>query len=212
VKSILKNSLLYFYIKNFLTGGIPYYKWVIEFGVNKKGAKILDLGCGPADIMRFLKGDKPDYYYGVDISDEYLDTARKTLSELNIQNDIEVIDLSQLGHSEKINNYLIDKINLLQINKVLLIGVIHHLTDEAVLSTLELLSRCPTIQEIYTQDIVSDMNPINDFFVKLDRGEYIRQEAAYSELLLKSSWNIARQFWSNAGITSIKYIHFQLIK
>jgi hypothetical protein len=98
------------------------------------------------------------------------------------------------------------------LNIATLIGVIHHLSDEAVLNTLNMLYQSKSIQEVFTQDIIANRNPINDFFVKIDRGENVRTFEEYEVLLKKSNWKIKKVFWTTPGLFPIKYIHFNLTK
>jgi SAM-dependent methyltransferase len=183
------------------------------FNINNSSTRILDLGCGPADIFRFIGNqEKPSYYYGLDISDEYINDATSLLKKENIDHTVEIIDLTKIGMDINIDAKIRKIVADNKLNTVLLIGVLHHLPTEAINNTLSLLFSCESIKNIYTEDIVRNMNPINDFFVKLDRGEFVRETDEYVNLLEKTDWKIAKQFWTTAGLSSIKYIHFQLSK
>jgi SAM-dependent methyltransferase len=212
MKSILSNSFLYFWIRYIITLGIPYKKWIREFRLDAN-SRILDLGCGPSDIIFFVKKNQsPSFYYGLDISGEYLEEAKNQLTKKNIDFKLEVIDLSLIGKDKNIDNKIISYSEMYTLNIATLIGVIHHLSDEAVLNTLNMLYQSKSIQEVFTQDIIANRNPINDFFVKIDRGENVRTFEEYEVLLKKSNWKIKKVFWTTPGLFPIKYIHFNLTK
>ena len=78
------------------------------------GMRILDLGCGPAEILRFLPDDID--YVGYDISETYIHTARekfKGRGEFHCR----LLELEEAKSLEKFD-------------LVMAIGVLHHMDDD----------------------------------------------------------------------------------
>lgn len=82
-------------------------KFVNEYIKSFDGCKILDIGCGPADILRFIEGIDIDYT-GFDIPNEYIGSAKKrnllikmhlyciimtseVINDLKLQNNFDII-------------------------------------------------------------------------------------------------------------------------
>lgn len=68
---------------DFLRGGSPYYKHVIELLAPKKGQSLVDLGFGRGFFLRELEG-KGMELYGVDFCDTAKDVAIKVLKEARL--------------------------------------------------------------------------------------------------------------------------------
>lgn len=64
---------------------IRYDNLIRHFSISE-GTSILDVGCGFGDINKYLaeKGYSEYYYMGIDITDEFIDVAKKTYREHNI--------------------------------------------------------------------------------------------------------------------------------
>jgi hypothetical protein len=93
-----------------------------------------------------------------------------------------------------------------------LIGVLHHLPDEAILNTLSILHKTSSIESIHTLDVLFNGNAINDFFARNDRGTFVRKEEEYLQLIEKSNWKVDKIVWSHPGISSIQYFQMNLIR
>jgi cyclopropane fatty-acyl-phospholipid synthase-like methyltransferase len=131
------------------------------------GAKVLDIGCGPANMLEFL----PDVrYIGFDASEAYIAEAQKrwglrgefTCATVNAQN------LQERGF-----------------DIVLAIGVLHHLDDQESRGLFNLAhealrpgGRLVTLDGVY----VSKQSPIARYLISKDRGEYVRHLDEYESL------------------------------
>jgi len=60
--------------------------------------------------------------------------------------------------------------------------------------------------------LVMDNNKINNFYASLDRGEYVRTEQEYDDLMDNTTWDKKDKKWSQAGVSKVKYIHYRLSK
>jgi SAM-dependent methyltransferase len=132
------------------------------------GMKVLDVGCGPADILAYL----PDVeYWGFDISDDYIDQARKRFGEM--------------GHFKCRQLQIADLETLPSFDVVLAMGLIHHLDDAVALSVLKLASKAlKPGGRLLTIDPCLDpsQNPIARFLINNDRGQNVRDMAGYDAL------------------------------
>lgn len=55
-------------------------------GISKKGAKILDVGCGPGNISRYLLRQRPDFHVlGIDTAPNMIELARKNVPQANFE-------------------------------------------------------------------------------------------------------------------------------
>jgi SAM-dependent methyltransferase len=182
--------------------------------MNQRNERIADIGCGPADILRFIDPMlKPEYYLGIDISEDYISQAAKKAEQLQMRADFMTLDLEKLPHSDFVQGQLTTLLEQKKISTVLLLGVIHHIDDEAVSLIMNLFGQIKSIKRVITQDVLSiPGNHINNFYASLDRGMYIRDEPALDLLIKKFEWGKIEKVWTNPGINSIKYIHYKLSK
>ncbi|MBN2733770.1 MAG: class I SAM-dependent methyltransferase [Methanomicrobiaceae archaeon] len=138
----------------------------------KKGDKILDIGCGPADILLNLPSDIE--YTGIDFNERYIKSAQEKFGEKGvfIVGDIADYDLSFKE----------------SFDLVLSLGVIHHLPDQHAIKLLNDGYRC--LKEggkLVTLDNVKGdwIGVINKIALYLDRGKFIRDKNEYLALFSK---------------------------
>jgi SAM-dependent methyltransferase len=132
--------------------------------------KVLDLGCGPADILNRLP--KSVEYHGIDFNSRYIAFARSRYGNR--------------GHfyCETFNNSLLDRFHSFDL--IMANGVIHHLDDGVASDMLNLAShalklsgRFVTIDGVY----FSGQNWLSRLVVSLDRGRFVRTKDAYLALV-----------------------------
>jgi len=157
------------------------YQWLV--GANKynrmfaneyikyiDGQSILDIGCGPADILRYLPLDVD--YTGIDLSKQYVAKAR-------IAHPRQKFICGDIGHPDfPLVDHLFDT--------VFLIGVQHHLTDEVVQTMFEFAQRKlkPGGRILCLEPVcTSEQGVIERWFMRNDRGKYIRDESGYINLM-----------------------------
>jgi cyclopropane fatty-acyl-phospholipid synthase-like methyltransferase len=134
----------------------------------RAGDRILDIGCGPADILAALPAVE---YHGFDLSADYIASARKRFGTRGH------------FHVEAVNTELVKK--YAGFDLVLATGVLHHLTDaEAVdlfrvaQAALKPGGRLVTLDGCF----VDGQSAIARHLLKKDRGQFVRNEAAYLAL------------------------------
>lgn len=132
------------------------------------GDRVLDVGCGPADILETL----PDVeYWGVDHSAHYIEVAQR---RFGTKGRFAVMDAAALSG-----------IRDAYYDIVLAIGLLHHLDDEEAKRFLDLCrgllapgKRLLTMDPAYTEN----RGTIERFLMERDRGRNIRAPEGYSAL------------------------------
>lgn len=213
-KQFLSKPGFYHYSRQILLLGMPLRKWAELGNYYKPGERIADLGCGPSDILRFLrKGQLPEFYLGIDISDVYMDRAKQRTTKMGLNAQFITLDLTSLIGSTTINAELIKVLNDNKITTVNMFGILHHIDNRSALYILNTIYQCHSVRSLTTQDVlVLDGNIINNFYVSLDRGNHVRSESEFDALMNQSDWQNIEKCWSKAGVSKVKYIHYRLKK
>ena len=132
------------------------------------GQRVLDIGCGPADILEYL----PDVAYtGFDANAEYIATATK-------------------HHGDR-GRFLCQRVDEAALasepgfDVVLAVGVVHHLDDADAERLFRLASaalvpggRLVTLDAVY----IEGQNRIARLLISRDRGQYVRTERGYLDI------------------------------
>jgi SAM-dependent methyltransferase len=136
---------------------------------------ILDIGCGPAQILEVIP--KVKQYYGFDTEKRYIDYALNKYSGRG--------EFFSCAFDEE---FLASK-QLDPIDKVFLMGILHHISDETARDLLKLLCKVlkPTGSVVSLDPcFVPNQSPISRFMAKNDRGRFVRNEEEYLSLVKSS--------------------------
>jgi len=167
--SIFSNPEIYDGFQN-LMGAVEIRKELVrEYIRPVPGAKILDIGCGTAEILGFLPQDV--CYWGFDISSRYIESARKRFGARGHFH-------CGLFDSEKAA--LLPKFDI-----VMAFGVLHHLDDDEAVNIFALASSVITDSgRVISMDpcFVVGQNPIARFLISKDRGQNVRDQSGYCNL------------------------------
>ena len=132
----------------------------------RPGQRVLDIGCGPADILAYLPHDIE--YHGYDANGSYIATASRRYGNRGrfAQRTVSLDAADEVG----------------AFDVVMALGVLHHLTDAdagiVFASARKLLrpnGRIFTVDGAYVQG----QNPIARLLLALDRGKYVRRPEEY---------------------------------
>jgi len=134
--------------------------------------KVLDVGCGPADIVEHIEYGE---YVGLDLNPKYISTAQRKIypNATFICADL-----------DKLHSY-----NFGKFDRIILLGVLHHLSDTQVLKLLDTLTKHLAADgKLVTCDpaIETGQSRLARFLVTHDRGKFVRSSSQYREMLQQS--------------------------
>ncbi|NER93867.1 MAG: class I SAM-dependent methyltransferase [Symploca sp. SIO1B1] len=171
LRSFLSLSVFYSFFGWLIGGSSCRTEFVHKYVSPKPGDKILDIGCGPGDIVPYL----PDVeYIGFDASLKYIKTAQ-----------------AKYGH---LGQFYCQKVSRTNFNNdsdfdiVLAVGIVHHLND---LEALELLALAKDVLKpggkLVTFDgvFLKNQSPIARYIIAQDRGKFVRHKEEYFSLTSK---------------------------
>lgn len=214
LQHVLAYPTAYHWLRQVMTLGMPFDTWLGKYGLNDPEQRVADLGCGPADILRFLRrGRGPGYYVGIDVDERNLQAARKRADRKGVVAEFHRMDLHLLPTDAAVRDSLRRVLTAQEITVVLLLGVVHHIDDDAVRSTLELIHSVRSVQTLWTTDVVYLPGArINNYFCSLDRGKFVRDMSGYAALAAASPWTNFETSWSSPGLSYIRYLHYRYTK
>lgn len=165
VKLILNNPTIYSLFC--LITGFKYSKLVDFYIRPEKKDTIIDIGCGPADILRYL----PEVnYIGFDISQSYIDAAVRRYKDRG---------------AFYCKMLTADAISGVDADIVVAMGVLHHLDDQGCVDLFTLAynslkkdGRLITMDGCY----VEGQSWLARYIISKDRGQFVRQQQQYLKL------------------------------
>ena len=168
LRILLSHPLVYRSFQNALGANRARKVFATEYVRPMTNQKILDIGCGPADILMYL----PDVHYtGVDLSEKYIRQAAKHFGD---RGNFFVCDLRELAIQA--HEYF---------DIIVTSGFLHHIADNHVKelflmakSMLKNGGRLITIDPCYT----ADQPMLAKYLMAKDRGRYVRDAAGYLSL------------------------------
>ena len=158
--------------------GTSFRKSIIKKNITKKNLNILDVGCGPAEILDCLPVCN---YYGFDIDRRSIKYAKKK-------------------YFNKRHHFFCKELNKNEIKKlpkfdyIILFGIIHHLNNKKVCQILNLCKKLmKKNSKMLTEDpiLIDNQNILAKFFISKDRGLNVRNKEQYLRLL-KTNFNNLR--------------------
>lgn len=142
---------------------------VTDFIHPEQGMNVLDIGCGPAEILDYLPMVN---YWGFDISESYIQQATKRYSTKG-----------------KFTCKILNQDNLQDLphfDLVLAIGLLHHLDDNDALALLNIAHNAlKPGGRLVTVDpcLEAGQNPIARYLILKDRGQNVRTREGYLTLI-----------------------------
>jgi SAM-dependent methyltransferase len=169
LRSILSHPYIYLALQALMGGHASRKLFSKKYIKPFSGMNILDIGCGPAEILRCLPKVN---YYGFDISEEYIKRAKNNFGASgkftckNLNND----DLKELP----------------SFDVSLALGLIHHLNDDEVIELLKLAkSSLKPGGRLICLDPCWEKNQgmIAKLLISFDRGQNVRDKTGYEKLI-----------------------------
>jgi SAM-dependent methyltransferase len=185
IRSILSHPTVYSAFQYIMGAKHGWTLFVNRYVRPKVGNTILDIGCGPADIVEYLPEVE---YWGFDISEEYI---RKAKAKYKHQGRFysKILSLDDLK-------------DMPEFDLVIACGVLHHVNDQIASDIFKLAyaalkprGRFVTIDPCFTLD----QNFIARFLISKDRGQNVRDQQGYESLARKvfsnTDSNIKHKAW-----------------
>ena len=178
IYKIFSNTYFYLFVQKIMSA-TSFRGKVIKKIINKKNVKVLDIGCGPAEILEYLPKIK---YFGYDINNDYISYAKKKFG-----------DKGQF-YCKKFTVNELKKIP--KFDYVILFGLLHHLEEIEIKKLLINIKKALkkngkliTLDNVFTEN----QNLIAKFLIKMDRGQNVRTKKEYIRILYKSFKKIKSQ-------------------
>lgn len=145
---------------------------VEEYIQLKPHDRVLDIGCGPAELLEFLPSNVE--YHGYDLSNEYIAQAKQKYKN---RGRFFCADITKL-----------DPLNLEKFDCAIATGLLHHLDDNEVIALLKIVEeilnpggRLITLDNCYTPN----QSKAAKYIISRDRGKNVRTEEGYRSLIEK---------------------------
>lgn len=179
IRSILSIPAIYSLFGVLIGGSSWRTTFVKEYVRPKFGVRILDIGCGPGDIVPYLPEVE---YVGFDASSEYIKAARMRFGS------------RATFICEEVSTTTLKK--NLSFDIVLAVGILHHLDDAEALQLFYLAQaalkpggRLVTFDGVF----VANQSPCARYIISRDRGQNVRTQEGYL--------TIASQVFSNIVVS-----------
>ncbi len=176
-----------------IVGGDARSLYVREYIKPRNGDKVLDIGCGTADILSYLPRVE---YVGLDMSQAYINSAKKRFGNKG------------KFFTKKINKDVNNELSSFDFDIVLATGVLHHLNNgeaiqlfELARSALKVGGRLITLDGCY----IKGQSWLARFILSKDRGKYVRTRDQYLGLARKSFTHI--KVFIHHDLIRIPYTH-----
>ena len=168
IYSLLSNTFFYSLVQRVMSG-TSFRKKIVKKYITKHNVKVLDIGCGPAEILDTLPKIK---YYGFDINPIYINSAKKKYENKG--------KFFCKKFTNKNTKYLP------KFDHVLLLGVLHHLSDKEINTLMPNIKKVLKRKgNIITLDniFIHKQNFIAKFLIQMDKGENVRSRKGYLNIL-----------------------------
>jgi 2-polyprenyl-3-methyl-5-hydroxy-6-metoxy-1,4-benzoquinol methylase len=168
VRAILSHPFIYSAFQSMMGAHQARKRFVTNYVKSFPGMKVLDVGCGPADILAYM----PEVdYCGFDIDNDYINQAQKKFGSRGE------------FHCKQLQLKDLDSLPLFDV--VLALGLLHHLDDAVAVDVMQLSAKAlKPGGRLLTIDPCFDplQNPIARLLIRADRGQNVRDKAGYEAL------------------------------
>lgn len=169
VYALLSSPHVYTTFQYLMGARAAWRHFVAEYVRPFPGAALLDIGCGPADMLAYVPANVT--YWGFDISQAYIDRATRRFGKR--------------GHFVCKLLTADDLAALPKFDVVTAVGVLHHLEDSEARQLLALAQQAlKPGGKLVTIDpcLVEGQSPIARFLIRRDRGQNVRTQSGYAAL------------------------------
>lgn len=175
---ILGHPFVYHHVRP-LVVGIDYTR---QYDALAAGAddRILDIGCGGGDALRYL--ERFEVYRGFDTDDVAISFAkeRPEAGAANVEFEAALVTPAIFES--------------IRPTRVMMNGLLHHLDDGSAIDLLRMCSSTPSVERIVTNDTVFlKGEPLNNLLARLDRGRFVRSVEGFRDLAVRAGLTIAEE-------------------
>lgn len=191
IRPILNRPFFYEFYHHLIGADYRSRVLVSDYIRPKPGDRILDIGCGPGNMLPFLpKGE----YLGVDANQSYIDSARQRYSNRG------------RFVCERVSHHSVQQFGAFDI--VLALGLVHHLDDSEARDLFRLgHTALKPGGRMITNDgcYLPKQSAAKKYLLSRDRGEYVRTREEYEKLA--HSWFPEVRSQIREDVLRIPYTH-----
>ena len=159
-----------------VVGGPAWAKVLVnEYIQPEAGARILEIGCGPGTIVRYLPQSE---YFGFDLSSKYIELARRRFPQAHFV-------------CERVSRFSLA--NQQSFDAVLALGIVHHLDDAEARQLFQIGydalkpgGKLVTVDGVWT----NNQSAAARWLLARDRGEHVRSEQEYVGIASQAFRNV----------------------
>jgi SAM-dependent methyltransferase len=175
---ILGHPFVYHHVRPLVVGidYTPQYE-ALDAGSD---ARILDVGCGGGDALRYLGPFAS--YHGFDTDEVAISFARQRpeSAQPNVHFATALVRPTDF--------------EVIRPTHVMMNGLLHHLDDESAVELLRMCAATDSVERVVTNDTVFlPGETLNNIMARLDRGRFVRGIEGYRDLVSRAGMSIARE-------------------
>jgi SAM-dependent methyltransferase len=172
---VLGLPFVYTKIRPMVVGGVDQTPSYRNLAVGKDDV-VLDIGCGPGEALHYLSEFRA--LRGFDTDPIAIAYARKLAAGRD-------------NVTFEAREVTADDVRAIQPTRVLMNGLLHHLSDEQAIGLLTMCAQTPSVRRIATQDVVYlPGKHLSNLFARFDRGKHVRDVAGFRALVARSGLRV----------------------
>ena len=187
INMLSDNPSLFMFLRKIIELNFIGEKEVLKNELSKMNSndRVLDLGCGTGELSIFFNNYN---YTGIDIEPKYINFAKN-----KYKGTFKLEDAKNTSFQDQ------------SFDLIVILGVLHHMNDDLCLSVFDEIRRILKISGkiLIMEDVntESKLDIIGNILRKLDKGNWIRTKAGYSDLI-NSKFNIKKTYQIKSGLIS----------
>lgn len=191
---LLGHPFVYDRIRPLVVGGID---WAPLYRNLAAGAEdiVLDVGCGTGIAHRYLTEFRA--YFGFDTDPVAIEAAAARTAGARVHYECRAVTPEDVAR--------------IRPTRVILAGLLHHLSDEDCLALLRAFANVHSVQRIATSDVVYLPGKyVSNVLAYFDRGKFVRQRAAFLDLPRRAGLRVLREEIVRSHPTSGKALYLMM--
>jgi SAM-dependent methyltransferase len=143
-----------------------------EWGLLENWPSVIDVGCGTGSYARMTRGR----YLGMDRNERYIQYARSR--QRDDRTSFRVGDVSTLVDAGR------------SFDLALMVDFLHHIPEEAAIGLLRTAGHIAKRHVVNFEPVTEQNNPVGDWFIKNDRGDYMRSTESLMNVFARAADSI----------------------